>query len=491
MWLEERKVSLPQTKQHDDQLLDDSLDSSESSGEELPVWVRGEQRWVSGIVEDTTCKHVVEVLLQDEKNRGRHLGNSEQYHVTERWRGVEQPLDENAKILEIWTAWGPAHSEIKLTLRRIKSDRNNTKDICEKKGDNRGGGGGSSRRLRHKHHAETGSVRSDRSAFRTVHPKRITALQNEKQPSSTEELLKLVLAQGEVIRKQLKKLRHSENQIGFLEEKTHRARVRKHGSNYLLETYLKGLADAVDPVTTETCIATDKNSDSGVVTEGDSDQQKQNQSAESSFERFSSSPSPSPSSANDFAKDLKDDDTSSTVSEATVRAQLDLFDKLAKLNKRLLKQEETLVRLHANLMRHTAEDEKIAKAAEEAKKTEENPTSDITKALTALRTEMAKGSCELQHNDVVLGETNEAIGSGRSRLDVLYRDLGNEDQEFDMLQTLLYTVSSSTPVAPKQLNCNRSVQMQRQQPQTASKLHPQQQARRQQHYAKEMLDTLV
>lgn len=33
-------------------------------------------------------------------------------------------------------------------------------------------------------------------------------LQNEKQPSSTEELLKLVLAQGEVIRRQLKKLRY-------------------------------------------------------------------------------------------------------------------------------------------------------------------------------------------------------------------------------------------------------------------------------------------
>lgn len=73
--------------------------------------------------------------------------------------------------------------------------------------------------------------------------------------------------------------RHSEHQIGYLEDKTHRARVRKHGSNYLLETYLKGLSEAVDPEQ-DTFIA-DKNSDSGVMTEGDSEQSnKQTRTAE-------------------------------------------------------------------------------------------------------------------------------------------------------------------------------------------------------------------
>lgn len=48
---------------------------------------------------------------------------------------------------------------------------------------------------------------SDRDAWKTLHPKRLATLQNEKEPSNTEELLKLVLAQGEVIRRQLKKLR--------------------------------------------------------------------------------------------------------------------------------------------------------------------------------------------------------------------------------------------------------------------------------------------
>lgn len=69
--------------------------------------------------------------------------------------------------------------------------------------------------------------------------------------------------------------RHSEHQIGYLEDKEHRARVRKHGSNYLLETYLKGLSEAVYPDQDDN-LGVDKNSDSGVMTEGDSEQSNNN-----------------------------------------------------------------------------------------------------------------------------------------------------------------------------------------------------------------------
>jgi Ras association domain-containing protein 9/10 len=65
-----------------------------------------------------------------------------------------------------------------------------------------------------------------------------------------------------------------------LEDKTHKARVRKHGSNYLLETYLKGLSEAVDPEN-EVNLCTDKNSDSGVMTEGDSEQSNTNKPSRS------------------------------------------------------------------------------------------------------------------------------------------------------------------------------------------------------------------
>lgn len=82
-------------------------------------------------------------------------------------------------------------SQVKISLRRIKNDLikplSNRRSRCAK--------------------SDSSSLSDYRNAWRTVHPKRLQALQNEKQPSSTEELLKLVLAQGEVIRRQLKKLR--------------------------------------------------------------------------------------------------------------------------------------------------------------------------------------------------------------------------------------------------------------------------------------------
>lgn len=50
-------------------VLAETDDDSISSGEEIPIWVRGEQRWVSGISDETTCLDVIHVLLKDEEAR--------------------------------------------------------------------------------------------------------------------------------------------------------------------------------------------------------------------------------------------------------------------------------------------------------------------------------------------------------------------------------------------------------------------------------------
>ncbi|CAH1159431.1 unnamed protein product [Phaedon cochleariae] len=393
MWLNDSRT----------RVLDDSDLDSVSSGEEIPIWIRGEQRWVSGITEDTTCQDVVGVLLQDEERRGRPISTSQQYQITERWRGVEQPLQEFSKILDIWNAWGTAQSEVKISLRRVKHDMHRPPSRRTRKSDS--------------------STWSDKGAFKTIHPRRLQALQNEKQPSSTEELLKLVLAQGEVIRRQLKKLRHSEHQIGHLEDQTHRARVRKHGSNYLLETYLKGLPEALDPGQDDGQTV-DKNSDSGVVTEGDSEQSNTHPKLSRTAETISERLSPS---SEEFHKDLKDDDTSSAISETSVKEQLQLYEKIAKLNKRLLQQEEHLVRLDANLKKYDKE-----------KRDGDNvQTRKELCNLTNLRTEMTKTSCEMQHNEVVLEEAAERLETRRAVLERLHEELAGEDREYEMLQAML------------------------------------------------------
>lgn len=122
---------------------------------------------------------------------------------------------------------------------------------------------------------------------------------------------------------------------------------------------------------------------------------------------------------------MKDDDTSSTVSDGNIREQVELFEMISKLNKRLLKEEECLVRLHANLKKY---DKPVSSKSD-----------DMSKTLTDLRTEMAKSACEMQHNEVVLEETKEMLDHRRTYLENLHRDLMNEDQECEMLQALLYT----------------------------------------------------
>lgn len=94
------------------------------------------------------------------------------------------------------------------------------------------------------------------------------------------------------------------------------------------------------------------------------------------------------------------------------------------MNKRLLREEESLLRLDANLKKYEKH---------------KSSTEDLTKVLTNLRTEMTKSACEMQHNEVVLEETKEMLVSRKHYLENLNRDLANEDKEYEMLQALMYT----------------------------------------------------
>lgn len=140
---------------------------------------------------------------------------------------------------------------------------------------------------------------------------------------------------------------------------------------------------------------------------------------QTSSERFSPS-------SEEFHKSQKDEDSSSTVSESTIKEQLELFEKINKLNKRLLREEESLVRLGANLRQYDKN-----KPSEDSE--------GVSKVLTKLRTDMTKSACEMQHNEIVLEETIEKLEHRRIYLENLHRDLANEDREYEMLHAMLYS----------------------------------------------------
>lgn len=125
---------------------------------------------------------------------------------------------------------------------------------------------------------------------------------------------------------------------------------------------------------------------------------------------------------------------------------------ISRINKRLLKEEECLVRLQANL-----------KKCDKMKADKE----DISKKLNSLRTEMAKSACEMQHNNIVLEETQETLNQRRLYLENLHKDLLTEDKEYEMLQALLYSHQQSQITNSRHSNYHQP------------------------HYTKELLDTLV
>lgn len=116
-------ISRHQPRSHFQLSPDDGIDDDKSTNDdlfddtdEIPIWVRGEQRWISGITDDTTCGQLVEALLRDDGVDVEQNDGLDQYVITERWRRVEQVLNSSTKVLKIWIAWGATQSEVKYIL---------------------------------------------------------------------------------------------------------------------------------------------------------------------------------------------------------------------------------------------------------------------------------------------------------------------------------------------------------------------------------------
>lgn len=125
----------------------DDLDSAswycgndDNEEEEIPIWIKNDIRYVSGITKITTCNDVIAALINDEISSGQYLSISEirlnvdDYILTERWREVESELEGETQILPLWQAWGTAQKEVKFKLKinKKKNDEVKTEKIEKK-----------------------------------------------------------------------------------------------------------------------------------------------------------------------------------------------------------------------------------------------------------------------------------------------------------------------------------------------------------------------
>ncbi|XP_046665792.1 ras association domain-containing protein 10-like [Homalodisca vitripennis] len=323
---------------------------------ELPVWVSGQQLWVRGVDRKTTCADVISALL------GRP---DESYVIVERWRKVERPLGGETRLLKLWSAWGDAQRDVRLSLRRVADDDS-------------GRGSPASVSRRKKHYRQ-------KQQSQTIHPRRLAQLSKSQ---NIERLLKLILVQGETIQHQLKRLHDRDDQIDHLEEQKHRTRVGLLGSNYLLETYL-GDACREDE---------EKENDSGVVTEQPS----------------------SENTSTPTGEDTKEDDEDPTIEEDLeaeihdLQKRIELWEKIVKVNKRLEKEEESVLRLSVAIKRS-------------------DELSELRGELDRVKEETERNAKELEHTANSLSETDSALESRRRYLKKLQLDLEVTDVETERL----------------------------------------------------------
>lgn len=106
--------------------------AADDDSNEIPVWVRGEARWIGGVTEHTTAADLVEALLLDDRSlidptscttttttTTRNGTDNQppssvlqQFVITERWRQMEQILEPKTNVWKIWRAWGEAQNEV-------------------------------------------------------------------------------------------------------------------------------------------------------------------------------------------------------------------------------------------------------------------------------------------------------------------------------------------------------------------------------------------
>ncbi len=195
---------------------------------------------------------------------------SRQLAVVEQWRGVERPLSHTTKILKLWQAWRDERKEIKFVIKRISSSRSEGKSTDTLPSSIPSGYATTSRTRKPRRRTSRASSiaslgqsgsqgsQSEYKKTDTVHPNALKSrmtTSGKLKNHEIERLMRIILAQGETIHNQLKKLQEREGQIESIEEKVHDTRTRTAGKDYLINSYLKYLPESQGAVADVSCIS--------------------------------------------------------------------------------------------------------------------------------------------------------------------------------------------------------------------------------------------
>ncbi|KAH8297629.1 hypothetical protein KR054_004550, partial [Drosophila jambulina] len=262
--------------------VDDDLDSLASQeddeyedGDNLPIWIDGEEHWITGVEASTTCADLICALLsyrslqQQQMYRKEGLGNHcpapavhgpQEYAIVQKQRHYEEYLDGSARLCDVIASRHalPKEEECQLQLRHLATataaatSRKHTPTTDKDSG--MGSPVDSSRSMRFRRRGKSKvlpatAMQLDQWSMTKANPKQPKRSRRVQQPPKSshvtpnESLLNIILAQDETILQQMSMLHDKDRQILKIEEEKHRVRERELGKNYLLETYLRDLEE--------------------------------------------------------------------------------------------------------------------------------------------------------------------------------------------------------------------------------------------------------
>lgn len=356
-----------------------------TSDAEIGVWVDGVQKWVTGVTRRTTCHDVIKALLRAQSVRAED-SDVMQYVIVERWRKVERPLDHEQRILKVWRTWGEAVGEVRFSLRKMRD------------GEAAGGAGSNGRAERSRRRHRMRNVHGSKEALNS----KKLAKDDPKFSETMERLMRLVVAQGETIQTQLRRLQERECQIEQYEQQMHLLRVQNLGRDYLLHSYLKD--DSCE--TKDEPGSEEKSNDSGVVTE----------EAAQTLEAMT----PEEEAA-----------TSSELEELQqIAAQL---TRIEDLNNRLLHEEETMSGMTT-----------AVQAAHEQHKDEAEL---LQQELVCVAHVHAQLVADVRQNEQRLRETEAMLWQQRKQLEMLLQEETESDRETQALREHLDYIIHLPPTA--------------------------------------------
>lgn len=229
-------------------------------------------------------------------------------------------------------------------------------------------------------------------------------------------------------------------EISTIEEERHKVREKEHGKNYLLETYLKGLADSDDKQelaagNSDSGVHTEETAASPVVQHEDEISDTLLPLNEPNSGTFKTGSKKRRSkrehelmlehqSTKEYSSAIKDEKRSDEAGasgnkqsiDSEVAAQIDILEKLIVLNKHLQREEELCVRLSAKIKRYEADASGLSEA-------------QVKESLSRVNEQLDTKNYEIANMESEIKTSDEALGAKTDFLKRLYDELEEAEVE--------------------------------------------------------------